>query len=512
MAEMDGLNSDCALCKLFAETILPGTYSEMPTDSPWQLRAFRLQYMTVSNQDQFYFQGIPRAALYAGSRERDCLKHKDSDQVRERGLLVVARTRDVQGYASIARSQKIPKTQFTSPQYNPDLARQWIKLSSDDEDKLSSLGEDSQSQHVQNGSPRKPVSITKMKVIDCETLEVINRTDEMEYLALSYVWRLANDDLVPPSRCAVRDSKARGSKIFLPPLIPRVVDNAMTVATDLGFRYLWVDQFCINQSAPKQEINEHVSMMDLIYSLAKLTIIATSTHGALPGVGTTQRSPQDVLDLRGPIGGTADDITFFTTNPGIEDCILDSVWFTRGWCFQEVTLSFRRLYFTDHEMYFETENMRCSESYPEPDYMESHILYNSFKSELSLGVRNWKAFLEGRKIDCSYELDDSRGLFWAELETYLALLQEYMEKEMTLDDDAINGFKGVMKVFSRKDPNFQTLQGLPVFDSSNQFRPRSIAAVGSAVERISGSELSSTQELQDDFKYFRNKTFVNVLR
>ncbi|RYP56904.1 hypothetical protein DL771_011546 [Monosporascus sp. 5C6A] len=510
VAKRQGLHRDCALCTLFTETILPGTYDEIPYDSPWKLRAFRLNHMTVNNQDSYYFQGIPRAALYAGDSERDCFKYKDDERTERRGLLFIARTRDLRDYAAIAQAQQLPRTQFTPAEYDPDLVRRWMELSSEDQDESSELEGDIQ----REGRPNYPLKpwepVNHMKVIDCETFEIVKRTSEMEYLALSYVWRLANVDMVPLSRCAVEESS---TAIFLPQEIPRVVHNAMTVARDLGYRYIWVDQFCIDQSAPEEQIKEQVSKMDLIYGSAELTIIAASTQGALPGVWPTRRIPQEILDLKSGTGRNKDDVTFFTTNPSVGQAILTSTWFTRGWCFQEAILSHRRLYFTDHEAYFEAEGMWCSDSYPEPEFMDSHILYDIVRSELSLGVRSWEAFLDEREIRNSHDLDDPRGLFWAELEAYLVLLREYMEKKLTMDDDVINGFRGVMKVFSRQDANFQTLQGLPVLDLSGLFPSHCItsrSADGKTMVESAG--VCSTTEEQEEFRRFRNESFVNALR
>ncbi|RYO87796.1 hypothetical protein DL764_008818 [Monosporascus ibericus] len=510
VAKRQGLHRDCALCTLFTETILPGTYDEIPYDSPWKLRAFRLKYMTVNNQDSYYFQGIPRAALYAGDSERDCFKYKDDERTERRGLLFIARTRDLRDYAAIAQAQQLPRTQFTPAEYDPDLVRHWMKLSSEDQDKASELEGGIQ----REGRPNYPLMhsdpVKHMKVIDCETFEIVKRTSEMEYLALSYVWQLANDEMVHLGCCAVEESS---TAIFLPPEIPRVVHNAITVVRDLGYRYIWVDQYCIDQSGAEGHIKEQLSEMDLIYSSAKLTIIAASTQGALPGVGTTPRIPQEILDLQSGTGRNNDDVTFFTTNPSVGQAISTSMWFTRGWCFQEAILSHRRLYFTDHEAYFEAEGMWCSDSYPEPEFMDSHILYDIVRSELSLGVSSWEAFLDKRETRNSYDLDDPRGLFWAELEAYLVLLREYMEKKLTKDDDVINGFQGVIKLFSRQDANFQTLQGLPVLDLSGLFPNHYITSRSTDGKTMEESvEAYSTTEEQEQFRRFRNELFLNVLR
>ncbi|KAG4439009.1 hypothetical protein IFR05_005525 [Cadophora sp. M221] len=49
----------------------------------------------------------------------------------------------------------------------------------------------------------------------------------------------------------------------------------MTVTKRVGYRYLWVDKYCINQQR-KEDVAEQVGKMDLIYQNAKLTIIAAT--------------------------------------------------------------------------------------------------------------------------------------------------------------------------------------------------------------------------------------------
>ncbi|KXJ94530.1 heterokaryon incompatibility protein-domain-containing protein [Microdochium bolleyi] len=182
-------------------------------------------------------------------------------------------------------------------------------------------------------------------------MAVIPRTDDMEYIALSYVWVLGNAQMV-----TIKDHFAseHDGGLHLPASIPAVVDNAMTVVRELGYRYLWVDQFCIDQNGADKA--EHISRMDLIYASAAVTIIAASSRGALPGVGSTPRMPQAIVTLG--------EITIFATTPFANQAIKSSVWNTRGWCFQESVLSPRRLYFTDHQVLFQTSSIALSDTFP----------------------------------------------------------------------------------------------------------------------------------------------------
>ncbi|RYP68223.1 hypothetical protein DL769_005563 [Monosporascus sp. CRB-8-3] len=524
--------------------ILPGTYDAVPTDKPWKLRAFRNSVGTWS-QDAYYFRGIPRVYLYAAERKEHSVKHLNNEKTERTGLLAVARTRDLRGYAEVAEAEELPNVRFTPAVYDPELVKQWLEASDAIERELSetsetetsdgetsdgetSDGETSDVGTTEDGRSQgsaidipysKPVlEIKGMKVIDCETLDIVNRTTDMEHIALSYVWRLANDDMVslalPPGDC----SDAEPTRNFLPPLIPRVVHNAITVVKDLGFRYLWVDQFCIDQSAEREEIEEHVSKMDLIYSSARLTIIAASTQGALPGVGTSRRIPQRCLRLRNPTRANSnsleeDELTFFTTNPPVDLAVSMSTWFSRGWCFQEEALSCRRLYFTDHEMLFEAYGMERSDSYPDPILPESAPILVAARDRFSVGTHIWETLLRENEDGGMYGLDDPRGRFLAESRLFANLLGEYIRKEITFDTDAINAFRGIMKLFSRQDPNFEFLEGIPIFEFSRQRTGRHVIFESGEKETLAVSKVVEdfSEEDEADLHRFRNAAFVAYL-
>lgn len=475
--------------------------------------------MFGSSQDQSYFCAIPRVFLYAGNHIRDFVSHVNDTEVEKMGLLAVAKTKDLRNYDAAADAQKLPRTQFPSTAYDPRLVKHWLE-SSDKTDSDSSEVEDEGYSEGEHGLLDNTVIIEGMKLVDCETLEIINRTPQMEHIALSYVWRLANDDMVPITCLIPRDSEAKLTRKFLPPFIPRVVHNTITVVRDLGFRYLWVDQYCIDQSATAEEIGNHVSKMDLIYSSARLTIIAASTHGALPGVGTTRRTPQKTLILRNPYGAKPnspeEELTFFTTTPFVDTTIMESTWSSRGWCFQEATLSPRRLFFLDHEVFFEACEMQCSDSYPDlcSESDRPDRILCTYRLSFSLGTHSWEALLRSHEGQSPYDLDDPRGRFLAESSAFMELLGEYLLKETTLETDVCNAFKGVMKVFSRRDGNFQFLGGLPIFKFPRS-RTESRVSLESSETNSStptGLEGSYEEELEvEELEDFAKQAFVNCL-
>lgn len=396
-----------------------------------------------------------RALLYPGNGSSDLRVHRDNAEAGSRGYLAVTSTPALAEYIANPEFSDEPRTHFRQPTYNPALVRAWLRHAG-----------------IAPDSPFSPFNIYGMRLIDCEENAVVDRQDDMPYLALSYVWGLANNDIVHLETRGDEALSHSSNPKSLPGRIPRVVANAMTVTIDLGYRYLWVDQFCIDQKSDMGVLADHVSRMDQVYMSAQLTIVATSTCGALPGVADTPRAPQGLLsvparrvrklDANGTNDEDLDGYTLFTTSPHAHNCVKNSVWFQRGWCFQESVLSSARLYFTDHETLFQAHDFVFSESFPEPhDMLE--IVLDGYEENMSLGKAAWKKRIRDEWTRDMYSLRDPRGQFSAGLSFLIQLLQVYTEKELTQDMDSINGFRGVLRFFSSMTPGFAAVAGVPVF-------------------------------------------------
>lgn len=198
------------------------------------------------------------------------------------------------------------------------------------------------------------VPLVDFRLIHCETLVVVDATDMMSWAALSYVWAIAQDSHENPMRYSDGVPESRR----LPNKIPGVVLDAIEVAKSLGYDYIWVDRYCIDQS-DMAHIDDQIPKMDRIYHGADQTIIAATQKNGLPGVGMTPRTPQSVVPF-------PDGLTLFVM-PSVSREKIISPWSFRGWTYQEEMLSRRRLYFTGYEMLFECNgSLSCWESIHEP--------------------------------------------------------------------------------------------------------------------------------------------------
>ncbi|KAK8057685.1 hypothetical protein PG996_011622 [Apiospora saccharicola] len=477
--ERVGLDPDCALCSLFARTFLSEVDESAARSAPWKLSAFNKRSMLVDSRIRYLFQpDVEVAILHSGATKY--VQHINEERVEREGYLAFARTRDLRAMLEKNEStEAYPLSRFIGAQYDPMMVRGWLEACDIDLDDT--------------------FSIPGMRVIDCRSNIIVNYTAEMQYLALSYVWSLAGRDMV-----AVENRQFEGSALVLPPMVPRVVSNAMQVVMDLGYRYLWVDQICIDQSAGQEHIGDHISKMDLIYSNALATIIAASSKGALPGVGGTPRAGQMMLNIKGRVdekmGTMEDDVTVFSTPPPFKYALPATVWHSRGWCFQESVLAPRRLYFMDYELIFQSEEIHASDSYPDPIVNQELIYDTSFPENPSLAWPHWEVQSDAMSLSGVHSSDDAIERFVEKFDHYQALLEVYTDKKLTMDSDSINGFAGAIKVFCRHDPTFKTTQGIPIFDVS--------ALPTSSVEDMQALLAFQTESLVGGLCWFHDRFWI----
>jgi hypothetical protein len=134
---------------------------------------------------------------------------------------------------------------------NPDLLffvniqniRQWI-----DRCKIT---KDPNHRYCNRPLPRPPRNI---RVIDCQQRAIIPQPEGAPYIALSYVWgKVAANPLefnqaqaFGEDEISTDDRRVQNSDSHHP--LPRFILDSMKVTLDLGYRYLWINRYYINQS------------------------------------------------------------------------------------------------------------------------------------------------------------------------------------------------------------------------------------------------------------------------
>ena len=269
-----------------------------------------------------------------------------------------------------------------------------------------------------------------IRVIDCFTREIVRLQPNEVYCALSYVWgakvRYGSNDNLP----------RRGKK--LSSRIPKVIEDAMTVVREISQRYLWVDQYCIDQH-DMVDRQTTISSMDRIYESAYITIVAASgvdaNHG-LPGVSSTAR----ILPFRAVWEGKL----LLSSLPRVSDALKQSTWATRSWTYQEAVLSRRLLCFTSHQIYFICSSQIYHEESSRPQRRHRCCSSNRNSNEIQ------KLIFQ--------EPDDEH------MTSFTSHLKQYTSRDLTFDYDALNAFRGILARCA-----WRSYWGVPILSPGNQF-------------------------------------------
>ncbi|KAF2670720.1 HET-domain-containing protein [Microthyrium microscopicum] len=253
-----------------------------------------------------------------------------------------------------------------------------------------------------------------LRFVDCVTSSIVlaQLALSKRYLCLSYVWGRSH---------ATDEVDTNG---LLPATLPNVIRDAMDVTQALGYRYLWVDRYCIKQD--DEDKHSQIRLMGAIYECAELTIVAA--HGSSAADGLTgvfgQRTEIDEFLL----SSLQVRVILRPSNPA--SIINNSVWSRRGWTFQEALLSRRRLVFTKHSMYWQC----CCFMAVEPEQSNAD-------SNMAL----------------TFPMDQVGS---APLEI-LKRIEEYSTRQLSLQADALNAMRGIFSAFTKMNPAVLSLYGIP---------------------------------------------------
>ncbi|KAI1145272.1 HET-domain-containing protein [Nemania diffusa] len=274
-------------------------------------------------------------------------------------------------------------------------------------------------------------------VIDCLNRKLVATSQQCEYLALSYVWGQTSAD--------AGETTQRSDA--LPARLPATVEDAMKVVAELGFRYLWVDKFCLDQSNAA-EFREQLQRMAGIYRNAVATIVAAAGSDAeygLPGVGSRYRTKQP----RVKIGN----YTLWSSMSDPRTVTCNSAWITRAWTYQEGVCSANLIVFTDEQVYYQRPN--TERTHHERGWQISCEMF----PEGGLGGSNGTLPLDGM-VDT---LEVSPGSVHRHIEHYVV-------RSLSYQSDALNGMLGILKRCGNGPYLINHYYGVPILGPLNIYR------------------------------------------
>lgn len=438
-------DSDCPLCQLLASTTLCSDEDEIlgPRDDeadskmPYHLKALS------------FFEHCPWVPLVIGADHRPLIPRDDG--VRDCRILLVSHRREElqwsmgprhyyneseDGYvACVPKNRRaglfVPR--MVSKTFEHTRAKSWLQ--------------NCKSTHATTCNEYCE-EILGLKAIDCETMRIVQIESGAPWVALSYVWgqnkksESSSDDPRPGT---------------FPFGISKTVQDAIAVTKGLEYRYLWVDRHCINQN-DETEKRTVIAKMDRIYRGADLTIVAAAGHDehfGLPGVGTTSRKKQRVVEL--------DSCTILSTGPDPMFETQRSRWWSRGWTFQESLLSRRRLIFTEHQSWFECTQGSWIEALGGTEFLNSpeQRLWVSRKAQRTLHARLPPSY---KQPQVRIHMDGSE--LFSHLLQFASVIREYSVRTLTFDTDSLNAFIGISRYFRDCNPPVADVFGIPFVPST----------------------------------------------
>lgn len=245
------------------------------------------------------------------------------------------------------------------------------------------------------------------------------------FVALSYVWGK------PTGSEPLHSSHKR-----LPPSCVPVIEDAIEATKQLGYRYLWVDRYRVDQIDPDVK-HSQVVQMDKIYSAAALTIISDGDDArlGLPGV-SHPRTPHERLG----IGEHSLEIV----EPA-ELVLQKSPRASRGWTYQERFFSFHSVVFSQHQIYLE-----CQKGTFTPESMPGASIEQ--QGSKGFNFMDWEALRSVQKNDktlTAYRADGktivNRDVQKRKPPILRALeyhIYQYAMRDLTFEHDALNGILG----------------------------------------------------------------------
>ncbi|KAL7913598.1 heterokaryon incompatibility domain-containing protein [Trichoderma velutinum] len=284
-----------------------------------------------------------------------------------------------------------------------------------------------------------------IRMISLADYKLIETSCPPPYAALSYVW--GSSPVFQTLQSNVKDlMQPQGLPV---PSLPRSIRDAMVLARDLGFEYIWIDSICIIQDSAEDKIQQ-LRMMDSIYSRASLTIVAAAgahANAGIPGLQPASRSrKQHIVQI-------SKDLTLAALNPDTHRSATATTWNTRGWTYQERLLSKRCVFsFPNGSVSFQCSKAVWGEDY----YAETRDLKRCAPMmDISLN-RSWMApgYANERGAPTVHITNTPY------LHEYCRLVEEYTGRNMSYPSDRLAGINGVLDVF-RREFGLQFLHGLP---------------------------------------------------
>jgi hypothetical protein len=260
------------------------------------------------------------------------------------------------------------------------------------------------------------------------------REDQIyNYIALSYAWGEAKQLKTLKINLESHLQRLPTSNL------PRTIAEAIRVARDLGYCYIWIDAICIVQD-DSTDMSRELPKMGDIYRFADVTIYAAgakhSNDGFLIKRDYRQRYPCNVtLTIENDQKEIMTRKVALATSWDGEDHLE-----SRGWVMQERILSTRRLIFGD-QMSWSCTTAQAQETNP---YMQ---IIRRWRDPSKFCAATTRSNLYSA---LSLEPKDTSAQFVAGgTDSWQMLVQDYSDKNLTYVEDNVKALSGLAALFQK---------------------------------------------------------------
>ncbi|KAL2264973.1 hypothetical protein VTJ83DRAFT_7483 [Remersonia thermophila] len=292
-------------------------------------------------------------------------------------------------------------------------------------------------------SPSEPeLPLLPTRVIDVGTserdprLHVSEPGQRARYLTLSYRWGNGN----APHITTALNVEKRKKSIRLAAL-PKTIRDAILVTRSLGIQYIWIDAICIIQRSPNDpgDFEAEGIKMAAYYGNSYCTLAATSAADAKEGFLQPRSDDLVSKSITLPPWAPRGRQVRIAWVPDWSKEVPSSSLYTRGWVFQERTLSKRTLHWGRRGLWWECEHQRASEFFPQdPIPPEAY-------TQPWMKLRGWLG---------SIRSEQDMWPAWGNLVT------EYSHMDLSHESDRLIAIQGIVDVISQRFPNDKCLAGL----------------------------------------------------
>ncbi|KAL4071472.1 heterokaryon incompatibility protein-domain-containing protein [Scleroderma yunnanense] len=293
------------------------------------------------------------------------------------------------------------------------LIRRWIKLC-ESKHKGSCL-----SARVWPNNEKLPDSL---RMVDVMQMALVGAPQNCRYAALSYVWGGGGEEYWTSMANLSPRTQPAGLDVSV---IPETILDAIHLVQRIGERYLWVDALCIIQDSLEDKAAQ-IHIMGQIFSRAVFTIFAAggdSARSGLPGMSVGTRACRQHVEV-------VQGLHLAIPLPSIWEAIARSTWNTRGWTFQELLLSHRRLFFTKYQVYFECAEDGWCEDVEESRFPRLHN--HPVRASVSTGL-----FLPG------FGMNETMTLA-----SYADVITRYSHRLLTYESDVVTAMTALLNAMT----------------------------------------------------------------